>query len=65
MIDHSSPNGLAQRQRRDQRDSSHYRATFGKMRLRASGAAAVRCSRCWAAYFVAGKNQTPAIAMLD
>jgi hypothetical protein len=24
-----------------------------------------RCSRCWAASFVAGKNQAPAIAMVD
>jgi hypothetical protein len=33
---------MAQRQRRDWQDSSHYRAISGKMRLRVSGGAAVR-----------------------
>jgi len=42
----SSPNGLAQRQRRDWQDSLHFWATSGKPRRFPSGGAAVRWSRC-------------------
>jgi len=38
-------NGMAQRQRRDGRDSYHFRATSGKTRLRASGRAAACTER--------------------
>jgi hypothetical protein len=40
------PNGMAQRQRRDWRDSSHYRAVSGKSRLRGAAEPLSDWSRC-------------------
>jgi hypothetical protein len=47
-----APNGLAQRQRRDRRDSSHYRAISGKPTPVSSGRAAVRLEPVLAGFLI-------------